>query len=45
MKTIIMLVAVAFATVQGIDIISSNTSSVIVNHVHNTNTVIDDATR
>ena len=44
MKFIIILVVAAFSTVKGIDIISSNTSSVIVNHVHNTNTVIDDAT-
>ena len=45
MKTIIMLVTVAFATVQGIAMVSDNTSNVITNHPIATEQAIGDATR
>lgn len=45
MKFIIMLVIVAFSTVKAIDLISSNTSNVIVNHAIATDNAINEATR
>ena len=45
MKTIIILVAVAFTTVQGIAMVSDNTSNVIVNHHNATEQAVEDATR
>lgn len=45
MKTIIMLVVVAFATVKGIAMVTDNTSNVIVNHNIATQNAIDEATR
>lgn len=45
MKTIIMLVVVAFATVKGIAMVSDNTSNMIVNHHIATDNAIEEATR
>jgi predicted small integral membrane protein len=45
MKFIIILVVVAFATVKGIDIVSDNTSTVIVNHTIAIDNAINEATR
>ena len=45
MKFIIILVVAAFTTVKGIDIVSDNTSTVIVNHTIATDNAINEATR